>query len=66
MKFLDSAECRKKAGNIDGAIFFTDGYPFDRGDSLYRPKCPLMWAITEGGPIPADWGYSTEIIIREK
>lgn len=65
-EFINSGECRKKFGDIDGMIFFTDGGCWESPDEVIKPKCPILWAMTEGCRCPVNWGWVTEVIIREK
>jgi len=62
---IEEKTFRKKHGDLDGLIFFTDGYNFDE-DSVKKPKYPVLWGVTECGKISYPWGMQTEVKVRKK
>lgn len=59
--FFDLAKERK----TDAMIILGDGYCFDTNE-LERPKIPVLWAITENGHYPVEWGTKLTISLNER
>jgi len=57
----------KKAEELDcdGILFVTDGCNFE-GDSLKKPKLPILWVLYENCKVSYPWGARTEIKINKK
>jgi len=62
---INSKKFTNEYGEIDGLLFFTDGYNYD-DNAVQKPKYPVMWGVTDGGKISYDWGFKTEVKVRRK
>jgi predicted metal-dependent peptidase len=55
-----------KANKIDAMIILGDGYCFDTQNLVKPNGMPVLWAITEGGQFPVDWGYKLTISLPKE